>query len=255
MTRRPVPLVSPGQIKRPAQARESRRRATRRPAGRAIITAPSTLPLVLLVALAGLAPAPSAPAPAERQAYDWIVAEACWRAPDGRVLAFRVLGRAGEERGRTVGVYEACPEGWRELFLDSDRGFAPWCLQLAELDGDELPEVAVGTFKTTRFDPVPRRRVFVYDWTGEALFAKWLGSRLGLELEEFAFAPGGDGTSRLLSVESAGRDGLVLRQYRWAGFGFRRERDWQRRERPADWPRARGELVDMMRQMSGRSAE
>lgn len=194
-----------------------------------------------------LAAAPG-PAPLDPAPYDRIVARADWAGP-GRILAFCVLGRSGEERGRTLGVYELTALGWTRVFLDLDRGFHPWAVMTAELDGDSLPEVAVGAYKATRFDPKQDNRLFIFDWTGEALFAKWLGSRLSLPFERFAFAKSGDGTDRLLALEHWGRDRLVLRQYHWNGFGFSHDRDCIRVSHPADYEKARDALYEKMQEL------
>jgi hypothetical protein len=165
--------------------------------------------------------------------YDTIYQQADWVSPKGRRLAFCLLGLRGEERARTLAVYEWSDDekrgggvGWVPLFIDSDRGFRPWSLALAELDGDALPEIAVGTYKQTRFDPVERNRLFIFDWTStDVLYPKWLGSRVGkFPLTAFRFVHEADGLDRLQCLESD--DGqLEWRQYQWTGFGFCEEAD------------------------------
>jgi hypothetical protein len=151
--------------------------------------------------------------------YDEVTVYRTWRDIDGRHLACCILGQSGDERGRTLAVFDSTAVGWRRLFLDSDRGFRPWALELAELDGDPLPEVVVGAHKATRFDPVVCNRIFVYDLTAEGgLYAKWLGSKLGGTPSRFFVRPGPDGRDRLHCVEE-GRPEITHR-YRWHGFGF-----------------------------------
>jgi hypothetical protein len=204
--------------------------------------------LIVLLACVMPAPAPEEAAP-DPAPYDRIVARSDWMDAQERLLAFCILGRKGEERGRTLAVYELTAAGWSRVFLDRDRGFHPWCIMTAELDGDAPPEVAVGAYKSTRYDPRPANRLFIFDWTGEALFAKWLGSRLGLPFERFAFARGNDGIDRLLAVEHSGRDRLVLRQYHWDGFGFAHDCDRIRVSHPADYAKARDRLDEKMQEL------
>jgi hypothetical protein len=173
-------------------------------------------PILLAIAAITLATAID-PSP-----YDDIKARRDWRAEDGRTLALCVLGHAAEARGRTLAVYDSTSTGWRRLYLDDERGFHPWALELAEFDGDPLPEAVIGAYKATRFDPSTRNRVFVYDLTAEGgLFAKWLGSLLGATPASFTVRPGPDGRDRLVCVEE-GRPGIE-RWYRWHGFGFHLE--------------------------------
>ncbi|HUT52471.1 MAG TPA: hypothetical protein VM658_03685 [bacterium] len=209
---------------------------------------PITIPalIVLLALFAAAPPDQAAPDPAP---YERITARSDWTDAHGRRLAFCILGRSGEDRGRTLAVYEMTAGGWSRRFLDLDRGFHPYCIMTAELDGDALPEVAVGAYKSTRFDPKPGNRLFIFDWTGDALFAKWLGSRLGLPFERFAFWRGDDGIDRLLAVEHSGSARLVLRQYHWDGFGFSHDRDWIRVSNPADYEKARDQLYEKMQEL------
>jgi hypothetical protein len=171
----------------------------------------------------------SGPAPAP---YEDIRSRKDWRTADGRHFAVCILGVAGEDRGRALAVYDSSSAGWRQVFLDDDRGFHPWAVEIGEVDGDPLPEVVVAVYKATRFDPLERNRIFVFDWTEQnGLFAKWLGSRLGPSIERFALAPGQDGRDRLF-VRASAPDGGV-RSYAWNGFGFDFEAEVPLSEAPA----------------------
>ena len=144
-----------------------------------------------------------------------------YRYASGRTLAFTLLGYEHEPRARVIAVYDSTSLGWTRLLLDHERGFHPWAIRLAELDGDSLPEVGVGVYKTSRFDPVPRQRLFVFDWTqGDALTPKWLGSRLAYPFSEFTFQPGERGRTRLITTEAGGRGLARSVTYTWNGFGF-----------------------------------
>jgi hypothetical protein len=113
----------------------------------------------------------------------------------------------------------------REIWRDWDRGFLPWKLLVAELDGDAEPEIALGVWKRTRFDPEKRNRLFIYDWTGGCLHAKWLGSRLVAPFSDFKFARP-DAEARIDSLYALETEGgrRLVRKYHWNGFGFSSER-------------------------------
>ena len=178
--------------------------------------------------------------PPDPHPYQLVVDRAEWDAPDGSRLAFCLLGRRDEACARVLAVYQRTRNGWTRLFLDRDRGTRPWAIDIAEFDGDSLPEVVVGVYKRSRFDPMLRNRLFVFDWTPNgALFPKWLGSRLGCAFVDFAVVTGPDGLDRLLTQERRTRDSANVRGYVWNGFGFDPE------EQAGSRSCARGLLVRM----------
>lgn len=92
----------------------------------------------------------------------------------------------------------------------------------ADIDGDGRLDLILLVHKSTRYDPRPAWRPFVYTLRDGRWVAKWLGSRVGRPLVEAAFVRTPDG-ARLLTLEEFG-DGLRgLTLYHWAGFGFRGE--------------------------------
>lgn len=118
-------------------------------------------------------------------------------------------------------VFRREPNGrLTEIWRDSDRGFLPWKIDVTELDGDPLPEIAIGVLKKTRHDRHLARRLFIYDWTGSCLAPKWLGSKLGAPLINFTFEAAPSGRHQHLVTRERGLHGIVKRRYRWNGFGF-----------------------------------
>ena len=191
------------------------------------------------------------PWPIDPRPYDKLFAKAEWQGPLNQRLAFCLLGYQNEERARSISVYEQTQSGWRRIFLDLDRGFHPWAIKVAELDGDPLPELAVGAYKTSRYSPSPMNRLLIFDWTEkDTLFPKWLGSRLGLPFLDFAFIPGAEGLDRLLTLEHSGEKRLVLRQYHWNGFGFTHDLDLIRVNNPKDFSIAQDRLLAEMHNLA-----
>jgi hypothetical protein len=209
------------------------------------------LPPWRLGVLALLLLAPTFPSPDPDPApYERLFSCIYQNSPGRPHLAFCLLANSGEPRARTIAVYEN-RRGWRRTFLDRDRGFSPWTIAIAELDGDSLPELAVGVYKKTRYDPRLANRLFIYDLTPDRrLAAKWLGSRLGLDFDAFAFARAPDGIDRLLAVEHSQMERLVLREYRWNGFGFSHVLDRVRIEAPDDYNMERDRLIERMKVMA-----
>jgi len=177
----------------------------------------------LLLAVCVLLPAGGFSAPWSFRFADDLVPRHCQSAisPSVGKLEFCIL-TDGDGNGVAPAVYALSDNGERrEVWRDRDRGFHPWKLEIAELDGDPEPEIALGVYKSTRRDPELRKRVFVYDWTGDCLFAKWLGSRLTWPLEDFHFARFSPDhpVEHLFTIENDGTE-KKIREYEWNDFGF-----------------------------------
>jgi hypothetical protein len=90
---------------------------------------------------------------------------------------------------------------------------------VGDVDSDGQPEVCLGVVKRTRTDPVERRRLFVYTIRDGAIRPLWLGSRIGMQLHDFALRPGTAGTL-IMTVEKERTRGLYAAGvWRWNVFG------------------------------------
>lgn len=203
---------------------------------------------ILIIALAGPAFGTASDFPRGVRAIDPIRAEC--EVPGGRILSFTIEPLAGEGLADDLpglAAYELRGSVRELLCVDEGRRYHPWKVALCELDGDCLPEIALGVFKRTRLDPVERRRLFIFDWTREdVLVPLWLGSRLSFELDDFAFLRRADGLDVLVAVEHKGVEGCVLRDYRWRGFGFLAGGDRMRVDGPCDPDSARQACIRML---------
>ncbi|NNE66970.1 MAG: hypothetical protein HKN33_10440 [Pyrinomonadaceae bacterium] len=124
-------------------------------------------------------------------------------------------------------VWEAVPKGWK-----------PWKLDFADVDGDGRREIVVGVFKPTKFFPKPHNCLFVYGWNGESGFPKWLGSSLSRPFTDFVFLdtdnhPG----EELVALERALDGTRRVAVYHWDSFGYTRLRDF------GSWNKAKGLIL------------
>jgi len=89
----------------------------------------------------------------------------------------------------------------------------------ADIDSDGLLDLLVLVYKSTRYDPRPRWRPFVYTLRDDEWVPKWLGSRVGRPLLEAALVRTPEGV-RLLTIEDFGEGQTGFTLYHWQGFGF-----------------------------------
>ena len=113
------------------------------------------------------------------------------------------------------------------LILETDSSCDVWELRYpvyrfctGDMDGDSIVDAIVGVEKTTRFDPVVRRRVFMFRNIGGKVRPLWMGSRLGQPVVDFRVVQV-DGETRLRSVEEEKNGKFLVAEYRWSSFGVK----------------------------------
>ena len=90
---------------------------------------------------------------------------------------------------------------------------------MGDIDGDGKPEALVGVVKTTRYDPVEAKRLFIFKCHHGRIRSLWMGSRLGGRLIDFRLKEG-----KVLTLQAAdnGRHAVVEHHLRDFGLGFTR---------------------------------
>jgi hypothetical protein len=89
----------------------------------------------------------------------------------------------------------------------------------ADVNNDGSTDILVGVIKKTHFDPVERRRLFIYRITGDGIVPLWLGSRVCMELVDFRATREGNET-RVLTIERTKQGAYCNGLYTWHGFGL-----------------------------------
>ena len=90
-----------------------------------------------------------------------------------------------------------------------------------DVNGDGVPEIAVGVIKGTRFFPQPAKRLFLFKlYQGRLIRPLWLGSHVAYELDDFSIER--DSIPALIyTTELMPGDSLIRAVYRQQGFGIK----------------------------------
>ena len=90
-----------------------------------------------------------------------------------------------------------------------------------DMTGDSIPEVLVGTIKTTRYRPEKDKRLFIFHlYKGRFIRPLWLGSRVGCPLIDFKVET--DTVPNLVHTwERKGNGDTIEVLYRLKGFGLK----------------------------------
>lgn len=148
---------------------------------------------------------------------------------NSREEVLAIIGRSGAKHGRRLLIVSSNDAKAISIWEDIDLNeLSPWRIRTGDVDGDGNTDVLVGVYKRTRFDPKMNNRLFVYDWDGDDLFPKWLGSSLSLPFYDFAVGEiDGERGEELVSLERLKDGGSRVMIYKWSGFGFLGE--WEAR--------------------------
>ena len=99
----------------------------------------------------------------------------------------------------------------------------PWPIyqfQSGDIDADNITDLFVGVIKACPYDPVVRRRLFVYEVIDGDLRAKWLGTHVSYDLKDFrTIAIDNKTYIRTIEQDESGIFHIVT--YAWAAFGPR----------------------------------
>jgi len=133
--------------------------------------------------------------------------------------------KAGRAGGQPGGGRSSGPEvevfSVDKLYKCDMTDINPWKVQTCDVDGDGKTEISVGVYKTARFHPVMAKRPFIYEWHGNAISPKWLGSRLSRPFDDYIFADvNADGMDEIVSIEHLMDGRKAVNSYAWKGFGF-----------------------------------
>ena len=92
-------------------------------------------------------------------------------------------------------------------------------METGDVNHDGRTDICIGIIKPTPFDPVLKKRLFIFQIDRDYIRPLWLSSRLVRPLEEFAVLNNDEGC-RIRTIERENTDMFCINEYKWASFGM-----------------------------------
>lgn len=111
-----------------------------------------------------------------------------------------------------------------------DQIFTPYeifTMETGDINGDGHTDICIGIIKPTPFDPVLKKRLFIFQIDRDFIRPLWLGSRLARRMETFVVLQN-RGRQRVRSVERQDACHFCVHEYEWGGFGMAFVRECRR---------------------------
>ena len=137
-------------------------------------------------------------------------------------LAYALINNNGiEEYGNSFIIFDRKDDTWLRAYENDFKNLMPWKVEVADIDGDNTPEILIALRKTTPYDKEIKSRMFIFNYQDNILSRKWTGSRIaGIWREfypiDFLSTPGHE----LIFIEQAEDTMEKLSVYSWFDFGF-----------------------------------
>ena len=137
-------------------------------------------------------------------------------------LAYTLINKNGtEEYGDLFAIFEGNDDTWQRIYENDFKNLMPWKVELADIDGDNTPEILIALRKKTPYDKEIKNRMFIFNYQDGILSRKWTGSRIaGIWRDyfpmDFLSTPGHE----LVFIQQDEGDMEKLSVYSWFDFGF-----------------------------------
>lgn len=92
-------------------------------------------------------------------------------------------------------------------------------METGDVNHDGRTDICIGIIKPTPFDPVLKKRLFIFQIDRDYIRPLWLSSRLVRPLEEFAVLSDEEGC-RIRTIERENPEMFCVAEYKWESFGL-----------------------------------
>jgi hypothetical protein len=104
----------------------------------------------------------------------------------------------------------------------SDHIYTPYNvfeMETGDVNHDGRTDICIGIIKPTPFDPVLKKRLFIFQIDRDYIRPLWLSSRLVRPFEEFTLLNAEDGC-RIRTIERENPGMFCISEYKWGSFGL-----------------------------------
>jgi len=91
--------------------------------------------------------------------------------------------------------------------------------ELADINRDGRPDILLGVIKSTHFDTVQRKRLFLYKIDNGRIRPLWMGSKISHPIVDFRYKKIND-QPYVITIEKENANGYLVAEYEWKGFGL-----------------------------------
>ena len=154
-----------------------------------------------------------------------LILTSCSRPTDGPIAdGYELTVNDTNFQGKAVFKKLSAAAGFKILLIDhagktTDQiifRYTPYALDVADVNRDGKTDVLVGLIKSTEFDPIERKRLFILRIDDTQLRPLWLGSKVCQDLINFKALEGGF----VQTLEKTQKGNYAIGLYEWQGFGL-----------------------------------
>jgi hypothetical protein len=92
-------------------------------------------------------------------------------------------------------------------------------METGDINQDGRTDICIGIIKPTPYDPVLKKRLFIFQIDRDYIRPLWLSSRLVRPLEKFAVLTNANGCM-IRTIEKENTEMFCINEYKWESFGM-----------------------------------
>jgi len=135
---------------------------------------------------------------------------------NGQIININLIHKSKKDNLIIVDVHES----GKLLFTNTwPLKFEVFKIDTGDVNNDYSTDILVGVIKSTRFDSISRKRLFIFKLFEGYIRPLWMGSRVSQPLVDFKFFKSkSEGIVRTIELEKD--QSYLVAEYHWIGFGL-----------------------------------